>query len=188
MSARLPVMFGGPGIRAGIATRLQANASGSRPNPDGRTMFGRLPGYTAKHRSDGFGAGHEHGETGMNPEAWTILAVGVALGSLVWRMLRSLRYDVERQFGVVGENFGEIGKLFADINQKFDGVNQKFDDVNRKFDEVYRKFDDVEANFRDMRNRLDRLADDHHGLSRELSELRGELRGRFDEQARPAPG
>ena len=165
-------------------------------------MFGRLPGYTAKHRSDGFGAGHEHGETGMNPEAWTILAVGVALGSLVWRMLRSLRYDVERQFGVVGENFGEIGKLFTDINQKFDGVNQmfddinqkfdgvnqKFDDVNRKFDEVYRKFDDVEANFRDMRNRLDRLADDHHGLSRELSELRGELRGRFDEQARPAPG
>ena len=78
--------------------------------------------------------------------------------------------------------------MFDDVNQKFDEVNRKFDDVNRKFDEVYRKFDDVEANFRDMRTRLDRLADDHHGLARELSELRGELRGRFDEQARPAPG
>ena len=27
----------------------------------------------------------------MNPEAWAILAVGVALGGLLWRMLRSLR-------------------------------------------------------------------------------------------------
>ena len=45
------------------------------------------------------------------------------------------------------------------------------------------KFED---NFRDVRNRLDRLAADHHGLARELSELRGELRGRLDERARPA--
>ena len=29
----------------------------------------------------------------MNPEVWTILAVGVALGGLVWQMPRSLRPD-----------------------------------------------------------------------------------------------
>ena len=87
----------------------------------------------------------------MNPEAWTILAVGVALGGLVWQMLRSLRQDMARRFG----------------------------DVDRKFAEI-------SENFRDVRHRLDRLASDHHGLSRELSELRGELRGRLDERARPA--
>ena len=96
----------------------------------------------------------------MSPEAWTILAVGAALGSLVWRMLRSLRHDMERQFDDVGKKFGDIGK----------------------------NFDEVAENFRDMRRRLDRLADDHHGLARELSELRGELRGRFEERTRPAPG
>ena len=48
-----------------------------------------------------------------------------------------------------------------------------------------KKFED---NFRDVRSRLDRLAADHHGLSRELSELRGELRGRLDERTRPAAG
>ena len=96
----------------------------------------------------------------MSPEAWTILAVGAALGSLVWRMLRSLRHDMERQFDDVGKKFGDIGK----------------------------NFDEVAENFRDMRSRLDRLADDHHGLARELSELRGELRGRFEERTRPAPG
>ena len=81
----------------------------------------------------------------MNPEAWTVLAVGTALAGLVWQMLRSLRLDIAR------------------------------------------KFNEVSEHFQDVRNRLDRLATDHHGLARELSELRGELRGRLDERTRPAP-
>ena len=89
----------------------------------------------------------------MSPEAWTILAVGVALGGLVWQMLRSLRQDLARRFGDVERKFGEISE-----------------------------------NFRDVTTRLERLAADHHGLARELSELRGELRGRLDERPRPAPG
>ena len=93
----------------------------------------------------------------MNADTWTVLAVGVALGGLVWQMLRSLRMDMVR----------------------------RFEDVDKKFDDMDKKFED---NFRDVRSRLDRLAADHHGLSRELSELRGELRGRLDERARPASG
>ena len=96
----------------------------------------------------------------MNPEAWTILAVGVALGGLMWQMLRSLRLDMAQRFG----------------------------EVDRKFAVMDKKFGAIDENFRDVRNRLDRLAADHHGLARELSELRGELRGRLDERARPAPG
>ena len=95
----------------------------------------------------------------MNPEAWTILAVGTALGGLVWQMLRSLRLDMVR----------------------------RFEDVDRKFGDMDRKFGEISENFRDVRHRLDRLATDHHGLARELSELRGELRGRLDERSRPAP-
>ena len=91
----------------------------------------------------------------MNADTWTVLAVGVALGGLVWQMLRSLRMDMVR---------------------RFDGMDERF--VDKKF----------EDNFRDVRSRLDRLAADHHGLARELSELRGELRGRLDERARPAAG
>ena len=75
----------------------------------------------------------------VNSEAWTILAVGTALGGLMWQMLRTLRQDMVRQFS-------------------------------------------------EVRNRLDRLAADHHGLARELSELRGELRGRLDERVRPSSG
>ena len=107
----------------------------------------------------------------MNPEAWTILAVGVALGGLTWQMLRSLRLDMDRKFG-------DVDKKFEGIDKKFDGIDKRFVDMDRKIDE----------NFRDVRNRLDLLAADHHNLARELSELRGELRGRLDERSRPAPG
>ena len=97
------------------------------------------------------------GQAGMNADTWTILAVGVALGGLVWQMLRSLRMDMVR----------------------------RFEDVDKRFVDMDKKFED---NFRDVRSRLDRLAADHHGLARELSELRGELRGRLDERTRPAAG
>ena len=103
----------------------------------------------------------------MNAEAWTIIAVGVALGrlnvalgGLMWQMLRSFRQDVARQFG--------------EVHKKFNGIDKKFEDVAE--------------DFRDVRNRLDHLAKDHHNLARELSELRGELRGRLDERTRPAHG
>ena len=61
-------------------------------------------------------------------------------------------------------------------------------DMMRRFGDIDRKFEEMSENFRDVRDRLDRLAADHHGLARELSELREELRGRLDERARPAPG
>ena len=46
----------------------------------------------------------------MNPEAWTILAVGTALGGLVWQMLRSLRLDMARRFEEVDRKVSIAGK------------------------------------------------------------------------------
>ena len=108
----------------------------------------------------------------MSAEIWTILSVGIALGGLVvalgglmWWMLRSIRHDMERRFEQVGRQFAEIREKFAEID---------------------RKFEQVAESFREVRRQLARLAEDHNGLARELSELRGEIRGRLDERARPA--
>ena len=109
-----------------------------------------------------------------NPDTWTILTVGVAICGLVWQMLRSLRQDMMQRFE-------DIDKKFDGVDGKFDGINKKFDDIDKKFAGIDRKFDGIDK-------KLDRLAADHHGLARELSELRGELRGRLDERARPASG
>ena len=86
----------------------------------------------------------------MSAEVWAILGVGIALGGLMWRMLRSMRQDMDRQFKQVDKRFEQVAECF-----------------------------------REVRRQLARLADDHNGLARELSELRGEIRTRFD--ARPGP-
>ena len=108
----------------------------------------------------------------MSAEVWTILSVGIALGGLViglggfmWWMLQSFRREVDRRFEQVDRQFAEIREKFAEID---------------------RKFEQVAECFREVRRQLARLADDHNGLARELSELRGEIRGRLDERASPA--
>ena len=87
----------------------------------------------------------------MSAEVWAILGVGIALGGLMWRMLRSMRQDMDRRFGQVDKRFEQVAECFREVRQQ-----------------------------------LARLADDHNGLARELAELRGELRARFDGRAGPA--
>ena len=99
----------------------------------------------------------------MTAEIWTILAVGIALGGLMWRMQRSLRHDIER---------------------RFEQMNAQ---MERRFAEIDRKFEQIAECFREVRRQLASLAEDHNALARELSELRGEIRGRLDERARPVP-
>ncbi len=108
----------------------------------------------------------------MNAEAWTILAVGIALGGLIialggfmWRVLRSMQHDMVL---------------------RFEQIDRQFQDIREKFAEVDRKFEQVTECFREVRMQLAHLAEDHNALARELSELRGEIRGRLDERARPA--
>ena len=95
----------------------------------------------------------------MSAEVWAILGVGIALGGLMWRMLRSMRQDMDHQFK----------------------------QVDKRFEQVDRRFEQVAECFREVRRQLARFADDHNGLARELSELRGEIRTRFDARPGPAP-
>ena len=53
--------------------------------------------------------------------------------------------------------------------------------------DMERRFEQVAECFREVRRQLAGLAEDHNALARELSELRGEIRGRLDERARSTP-
>ena len=108
----------------------------------------------------------------MSAEVWTILSVGIALGGLViglggfmWWMLQSFRREVDRRFEQVDRQFAEVREKFAEIDRKFEQIRECF---------------------REVRRQLVRLAEDHNGLARELSELRGEIRGRLDKRSSPA--
>ena len=56
--------------------------------------------------------------------------------------------------------------LWQVFNRRFEGVDARFDQVDARFDKLEAKVED--------------LAKDHQSLARELSEFRGEMRGRLD--------
>ena len=56
--------------------------------------------------------------------------------------------------------------LWQVFNRRFEGVDARFDQVDARFDKLEAKVED--------------LAKDRQGLARELSEFRGEMRGRLD--------
>ena len=94
----------------------------------------------------------------MSAEVWTVLSVGIALGGLV-----------------IGLG-GFVWWMLESFRREMD----------RRFEQVDKRFEQVAECFRDVRRQLARLADDHSGLARELAELRGEIRARFDGRAGPA--
>ena len=61
-----------------------------------------------------------------------------------------------------------FAKLFESMSRS---MNDKFDHMNDKFDHIEGRLDALGEG-------LDALAKEHHALARELSEFRGEMRGR----------
>ena len=67
--------------------------------------------------------------------------------------------------------------LWQVFNRRLDGVDARFDRVVADMDV---KFGKVDARFDSLVTKVDDLARDHQNLARELSEFRGEIRGRLD--------
>ena len=74
--------------------------------------------------------------------------------------------------------------LWQVFNRRFEGVDARFDKVDAKFDKVVAdmdaRFERVDARFDKLEAKVEDLAKDHQSLARELSEFRGEMRGRLD--------
>ena len=100
------------------------------------------------------------------PSATTVTVV-LALGTFLWRVFDK-RFDrVDEQFKRVDERFGEVDRQFG----RFEAA------VDAKFDKFAAT---VGARFGSLDAKVDALAQDHQSLARELSEFRGEMRGRLE--------
>ena len=105
--------------------------------------------------------------------AATQLGAVVALGIFLWSVF-SKRFDavdvrldrVEGRLGDVENRVGSLENRFGSLEGRVGSLEGRFDSLENRFDSLDRK--------------VDALAVDHHGLSRELSEFRGEMRGRLD--------
>ena len=67
----------------------------------------------------------------MTPEAWSVIAVGVAIAGLFIRM------DV--RIGRLDDHLRGQGERLARLEGKFDTLERKFDTLERKFDTLERQ-------------------------------------------------
>ena len=98
----------------------------------------------------------------MNAEIWTIIAVGVALAGLQWRMHVSLSSSLNGRMDRIEAG---IESRFASFDTRLAGFETRLDSVNA---------------------RLDALKDDVDGMKERLSRIEGWIAGRFREETIPA--
>ena len=146
----------------------------------------------------------------MSNEIVTMLGVGATLlasgASFALFMFRQF-VRLEGKMGGLEGRFGGLEGRFEGLESRFDGLESRFDGLEGRFDRLEGRFDGLESRFDGLEGRFDRLegrfdglegssrlvvrleekvddlARDHQSLARELSEFRGEIRGRLGDLA-----
>ncbi|MYA16099.1 MAG: hypothetical protein F4Z28_04690 [Gammaproteobacteria bacterium] len=128
------------------------------------------------------------------PYVGSVLVVGLVL----WRVFAKMLGGIEERFQQIDGMFDRIDTRFDKIDERFERVDARFDRADERFDRiegrlgrievsvgsVEARFDGVDRRFGSLEEKVDGLAGDHHRLSRELSEFRGEMHGRLSMPAR----
>ncbi len=76
----------------------------------------------------------------------------------------------------LGVSIAFMGLMSRMFKSQFEGIFRRFEAIDTRFENIDSRFDRVE-------DKIDSLARDHQGLARELSEFRGEMRGRLGDPA-----
>ena len=105
------------------------------------------------------------------PYVASVLVVAFFLWRVFVKMLAGIEGRLDERFAQIDNRFVQIDNRFAQIDNRFENMNSRFD--NR---------------FASLEKKVDGLADDHHALARELSEFRGEMRGRLSMLVPQPPG
>ena len=86
---------------------------------------------------------------------WTVISLGLSY------------------LGVSIAFMGLMSRMFRNqFDRRFEAIDQRFEAIDQRFEAIDQRFDRVE-------DKIDDLARDHQSLARELSEFRGEMRGRL---------
>ena len=103
------------------------------------------------------------------PSIASVLVVGLFLWRVFVRMLAGMEARFNDQFKQVNDQFKQVNDQFKEVGARFGQMESRFDT----------RFVSLESRFDSLEKKVDGLAADHHGLARELSEFRGEMRGRL---------
>ena len=99
----------------------------------------------------------------------------VLVGAFLWRVFVRMLTGMEGRFD---DRFNQIENSFRQVENSFQQMESRFEN----------RFVSLETRFESLDKKVDGLAADHHSLSRELSEFRGEMRGRLGALVPQDPG
>ena len=105
------------------------------------------------------------------------VALVLALGVFLWREFARMLADLNARFDRMDDRFDSMDRQF---DERFAVVDERFDQVNGRLVGIEGRVDTLEGRFDTLEGKVDALAKDHQSLARELSEFRGEMRGRLD--------
>ena len=75
---------------------------------------------------------------------------------------------------------GLMSRMFKNqFDRRFEAIDQRFENIDQRFENIDKRFENIDGRFDRVEDKIDSLARDHQGLARELSEFRGEMRGRL---------
>ena len=94
------------------------------------------------------------------------IASVVVVGLFLWRVFVRMLAGMEARFG---DRFKQMETRFVSLEGRFISLENRVDT----------RFVSLEGRFDSLEKKVDGLAADHHSLARELSEFRGEMRGRL---------
>ena len=96
------------------------------------------------------------------------VAAVLVVGLFLWRVFVRMFAGVEARFD---DRLNQMERRFDD---RFTHIDSRFEQMESRFEN---RFTSLETRFESLDKKVDGLAADHHSLSRELSEFRGEMRG-----------
>ena len=97
----------------------------------------------------------------------------LALGVFLWRIFGARFDSVDARLDKVEERLGGIESRVGSLEGRVGSLEARFDSLEGRLVSLEGRFDSLESRF-------DGFVADHHSLARELSEFRGEMRGRLD--------
>ena len=78
-----------------------------------------------------------------------------------------------------------LGLTYLGVSIAFMGLMSRMfkNQFDRRFEAIDQRFENIDGRFDRVEDKIDSLASDHQSLARELSEFRGEMRGRLGDPA-----
>ena len=103
----------------------------------------------------------------VDKQFWAIIAVGVALGTLMVTGHSAIDSRFDSRFDSIDTRFDSVDARFDSVDAQFDRVDARFTSMETRFDQVDSRIDSIDTRLDNIDRRLARVEDHLFGIEPE---------------------